>query len=147
MSHFNLRVYGLLFNLRDEVLVSIELRKGLHMIKFPGGGLEWGEGLSETLRREWKEELNLAIQVDDLFYVNDFFQPSQFNPKDQLFSFYYRLSCAEWLEIPTVGKDFDMLEEGERVTWVKLKDLDQIKFTFPIDRLVAKRIVDTVKNQ
>ena len=41
---FNIRVYGLLINDRNEILVSDEFRMGVFMTKFPGGGLKFGEG-------------------------------------------------------------------------------------------------------
>jgi hypothetical protein len=45
-AKFNIRVYGLLINKQQEVLVTDEYRIGMYMTKFPGGGLEYGEGLS-----------------------------------------------------------------------------------------------------
>ena len=59
------------------------------MLKFPGGGHEFGEGLKETLIREFKEELSLEVEVGDLFYVNDFAQISAFHENHQLISFYF----------------------------------------------------------
>ena len=45
MKRFNIRVYGILINDRNELLVSDELIKGLQFTKFPGGGLEWVKAL------------------------------------------------------------------------------------------------------
>ena len=50
MKRFNIRVYGILINDRNELLVSDELIKGLQFTKFPGGGLEWGEGTMDCLK-------------------------------------------------------------------------------------------------
>ena len=38
MSYFNVRVYGLLINDDNEVLLSDEREFGMDFIKFPGGG-------------------------------------------------------------------------------------------------------------
>ena len=67
---FNVRVYGILE--KDNcVLVSDEDRFGKQFTKFPGGGLEWGEGVEDCLIREFKEELSVDIQVNSLFYLTD----------------------------------------------------------------------------
>ena len=49
MNHISIRVYGLLINEHRQVLVSDEYIRGQHYTKFPGGGLEFGEGLREGL--------------------------------------------------------------------------------------------------
>ena len=54
MKSFNIRVYGILLNDRNEVLVSDECRNGYSFTKFPGGGLEFGEGLVDGLKREFE---------------------------------------------------------------------------------------------
>ncbi|HEY0897744.1 MAG TPA: NUDIX hydrolase, partial [Sphingobacteriaceae bacterium] len=48
---FNVRVYGLLINHRQEILISDEEEYGVRFTKFPGGGLEYGEGLLDGLKR------------------------------------------------------------------------------------------------
>ena len=67
--------------------------------KFPGGGLEPGEGLAACLQREWKEEMNVDIEVEQLFYVNEFYQPSAFNPAQQIISFYFMVNLKTEISI------------------------------------------------
>ncbi|MBK9515443.1 MAG: NUDIX domain-containing protein [Flavobacteriales bacterium] len=55
---FTIRVYGLLLH-AGHVLVSDELIKGRRITKFPGGGLEYGEGLKDCLIREIREEIGI----------------------------------------------------------------------------------------
>ena len=59
MNLFNVRVYGILKDSNNHVLVSDELIRGEYFTKFPGGGLEFGEGTRDCLKREFKEETNL----------------------------------------------------------------------------------------
>ena len=44
MYPFNVRVYGLLINDQNQILISDEQEYGMQFSKFPGGGLEYGEG-------------------------------------------------------------------------------------------------------
>ena len=71
---FNVRVYGILLNDNNQVLVSDEYIRGNFYTKFPGGGLEYGEGTRDCLKREFKEEMDLDISVDDHIYTTDFFR-------------------------------------------------------------------------
>jgi hypothetical protein len=48
---FTIRVYGLLIH-NGFMLVSDELIRGHRITKFPGGGLEFGEGTKDCLIRE-----------------------------------------------------------------------------------------------
>ena len=80
MPPFNIRVYGILLNEKKQVLVSDEYIRGGYYTKFPGGGLEFGEGTRACLEREFMEEMNLKVEVGDHIYTTDYFQLSAFNP-------------------------------------------------------------------
>ncbi|OFZ07826.1 MAG: hypothetical protein A3D92_03335 [Bacteroidetes bacterium RIFCSPHIGHO2_02_FULL_44_7] len=136
-KRFNIRVYALISNGAGEILVSDEMRHGRAFTKFPGGGLEWGEGLKTALERELMEELGLACQVGRLFYVNDFFQASAFRAEDQLLSFYYEASTIDPSGIPATQHAYPLLEEGEKFRWLEVKTIRPEMFTFPIDQVVA----------
>ncbi|MBL7727959.1 MAG: NUDIX domain-containing protein, partial [Dinghuibacter sp.] len=85
----NLRVYGILITEQKQVLVSDELIRGEQYTKFPGGGLEPGEGTRDCLKREFLEEMNLQVEVGSHIYTTDFFQPSAFHNNHQIISIYY----------------------------------------------------------
>lgn len=138
-KRYNLRVYGLILNEKDEVLISDERRNGVSFTKFPGGGLEWGEGLKECIKREFQEELSIEVEVGELFYVTDFFQQSAFRETDQLISFYYFCNLTDGV-IATEHHPIPMNEEGEQFRWVKRIELSEELFTFPIDKIVGNRL-------
>jgi len=140
MNRFNLRVYGILINDRDEVLLSSENRFGRSFVKFPGGGLEFGEGLKDGLQREFQEECGVDVEVNDLFYVNEFLQVSAFNKNDQLISFYYKVELENWQNLITVNLNYRHTEEGEKLMWRSINDLSPSDLTFPIDKIVADKI-------
>ena len=134
---FNIRVYGILKHTNGNYLLTDECRGGVNMTKFVGGGLEFNEGLEDALKREFIEEMNLKIEVKHLVYINDFFQASKFNPKDQLLSVYYSVETNDWdrveacIENPTKVQSF---------RWVDLKSMTVDEITFPIDKIVFNKI-------
>ena len=141
VNNFNLRVYGLLIY-NNAVLITDEQRGGVSMTKFPGGGLEKGEGLADGLIREFDEELSIAIHISEFYYVNDFFQISLFNANDQLLSFYYKVDTTQISEIP-IASEKRKIKDGEQVfRWVALAELSPDQFTFPIDKIVCKMLVE-----
>ncbi|HLW29336.1 MAG TPA: NUDIX hydrolase [Brumimicrobium sp.] len=138
---FNIRVYGVLINENDEVLLSDERRFGREFTKFPGGGLELGEGIKDCLIREFKEELNLEIEVNELIYLTDFYQASAFNKEDQIISIYYRVSAKNTSLIKTSTLPFDFVGDSiESHRWKKRSELSANDVTFPIDKLVVNLI-------
>lgn len=146
LKRFNVRVYGILFNELNQVLLADEVFKnGKRSTKFPGGGLELGEGLRDGLRREFAEETGLPVEVKEHFYTTDFFQPSYFDNESQIISIYFLCSCERWREIKTTKKKFDFTEEPgvEKFSfrWVSVYKLEKEKdIILPIDKVVVKKL-------
>ncbi len=141
--YFNVRVYGLLINDQNEVLISDEQEYGMRFTKFPGGGLELGEGLADGLKREFLEECNCEVDIVKHFYTTDFFVKSAFNDS-QVISVYYLVKNTSPLNLifKTVVFDFD--GEGDFLQsfrWVKLGNLGAEEFLFPTDQHVAKLLI------
>lgn len=138
MQRFNIRVYGICFNERNDVLLSNESYRNLNFTKFPGGGLEFGEGMIDCLKREFREEFNLEIEVGELFYLTDFFQVSAFSENDQVISVYYFIKA----DIVPLNQLVNNQTGEEELHWVKLSELKEELFTFPIDKIVARKLLD-----
>lgn len=134
MGKFNLRVYGLCIDeLNKKILVSEEMIGENLIVKFPGGGLEFGEGITDCLKREWMEELNVAINIKHHFYTTEFFQKSAWDGS-QVISIYYLVSLKDQINFP--------FSNGRETNYyVDIKQLDQI-VKLPIDLVVAKRIAN-----
>lgn len=139
VNRFNLRVYGIIRNTIGEVLISDECRNGHSFTKFPGGGLEFGEGLVDCLKRELMEELSIDSVIGDQIYVNDFYQQSAFRASDQLVSFYFEVK--EYLgEIEVSDHAVPVTSEGEKFRWVNIEELNAEMMTFPIDKVVVEML-------
>lgn len=148
MSAFTIRVYGILKDEQQNIIVSDENIRGNLFTKFPGGGLEFGEGTRDCLVREFKEEMNLTVQIKDHFYTTDFFQRSAFNPAHQIISIYYTVEALEPILVPHPKKPFQFseaeqaifeqkqqIETFRRIPWDQFSAQD---LSLPIDKIVAQ---------
>ena len=143
MYKFNVRVYGILINENGELLVSDEFDFNFPHTKFPGGGLELGEGTRECLTREFMEECNLKIEVLEHIYTTDFYQKSAFNDS-QIISIYYKVNSLEEFKFPISNKVFDFKDNSngqQSFRWISLKDFNADCMTLPIDKVVADIII------
>jgi len=151
---FNIRVYGILLNDQKQLLVSDEYIRGGYYTKFPGGGLEYGEGTRDCLKREFKEEMDLEVEIGDHIYTTDFFQISAFNPSHQIISIYYFAKALESIKCPlrTAPFEFDNIQmetynrSGETETF-RFIDWDKVtpeSVTLPIDKIVVNMLLNGV---
>ena len=142
-GNFVIRVYGIILN-GIKVLISDEFQLGIRMTKFPGGGLEFGEGTIDALQREFREECNeQEIYNIRHFYTTDFFQKALFYENKQLLSIYYLAELAEPIKFRISELPYDFQEDkngNQSFRWIEIKKLNEADFTFPIDKFVAAKL-------
>lgn len=146
MYPFNVRVYGLLINDENEVLISDEQEYGMRFTKFPGGGLEFGEGLIDGLKREFIEECNVEVEITGHFYTTDFFVKSAFN-ESQVMNVYYLVKNTTELNLTIKTLVFDFDGDGDILQsfrLVKVADLVPEDFLFPTDQHVVKLLKNSL---
>ena len=147
MQLFNIRVYGILLNEKKQVLVSDEYIRGEYFTKFPGGGLEIGEGTRDCLKREFLEEMNLAVEIKEHIYTTDFYQLSAFNHNHQIISIYYFVQALEPIQVPLRDKPFHF-DEAQLNIYKEKNEIETFRFidwesfsadavSLPIDKVVA----------
>ncbi|MBI1344189.1 MAG: NUDIX domain-containing protein [Terrimonas sp.] len=147
MHLFNIRVYGIIINEQKQVLVSDEYIRGGLYTKFPGGGLEFGEGTRDCLKRELMEELRIEAHIGEHLYTTDYFQMSAFNPDHQIVSIYYLATPLEPIRIPFKKEPFDF-DEKQMAIYEQTKETETFRLvdwhrfssaavTLPIDKIVA----------
>lgn len=143
----SIRVYGILINEQQQVLVSDEYIRGGYYTKFPGGGLEVGEGTRDCLKREFMEELGLEVAIGDHIYTTDFYQQSAFNPAYQILSIYYYAHALAPITVPLRTQPFDF-DEQQLAIYQTTQQIETFRFidravfgpdsvTLPIDKVVA----------
>jgi 8-oxo-dGTP diphosphatase len=141
ITKFNVRVYFLLTNDAGAILVADEIIKGNAYTKFPGGGLEFGEGTLACAMREAREELGQEIINLQHFYTTDFFLPSAFHPSHQVISIYYTAQLKESAKFRYSAQRFDFsqtINDEESFRWVMQSELDENEFSFAADKKVVQ---------
>ncbi len=141
ITKFAIRVYALIINEKNEVLLSDEFQMGRRMTKFPGGGLQFGEGTIACLKREAIEEFGLNLEIVSHFYTTDFFQKAFFFEDHQLISIYYLAKFTEPAKFTCSNKPFDFNEDIEgnmSFRWKPVSDISEADMTLPIDKKVAE---------
>ena len=148
---FNLRVYGILINEQNQLLVSDEYIRGMKITKFPGGGLEFGEGTRDCLKREFLEEMNLNVEVGKHLYTTGYFQLSSFNSSHQIISIYYFVNALEKITAPLRTKPFDfddeqlkIYEQQKEIETFRFIDLDKLNVddvSLPIDKKIIQLLL------
>jgi ADP-ribose pyrophosphatase YjhB (NUDIX family) len=132
---FNVRVYGILI-CEGHILLSDETIKGFSFTKLPGGGLEFGEGTADCLKREFKEETGFDVRVTKHFYTTDFFQVSAFNDRHQVISVYYEVEVDGLKKLRPIIP----LENDQIFRWQSLTKISESDFTFPIDKKLVPHL-------
>lgn len=134
---------------KTSILLSDEIVGGEYYTKFPGGGLEYGEGILDCLHREAIEELGQDVEVLEQFYTSEIFQVSLFKPEDQIVCVYYKcclLADDLGRRLPRfriAGKKYDFLEIREReesFRWQSIEALKEEDLSLPLDQQVVARL-------
>jgi len=132
IDKINIRVYACAVK-DKKVLALFEEYAGEPLMKFPGGGLEFGEGTIECLHREFDEELNVKIEVVEHFYTQENFLVSRFRENEQLLTIYYLVNI-------TNEEDFLILDPCiEKTEWIDINRPDN-PFVLPIDKIVFDKL-------
>lgn len=149
---FNIRVYILLLDeSRESLLLSDEIVNGRYYTKFPGGGLEYGEGILDCLHREALEEFGQDVEVLRQFYISEKFARSHFAPDNQLLCVYYECRLPRDQDgrsqpsFRVAERPYDFVEHREREESFRWRRLDEIKseeLSFLLDQEVLARLLE-----
>lgn len=130
---FNVRVYALLVH-DNKVMIIHEPFQNQLIYKLPGGGLEFGEGTRECLVREFKEELNLDVEIGEHFYTQDFFIQNAFDSTEQILMIYYLATTTD----DALHKMKVLDEDIEEILWLSMDQLHAEQMTLATDKIVIE---------
>ncbi|MFY0591231.1 NUDIX domain-containing protein [Roseivirga sp.] len=86
----------------------------------PGGGMEYGESAEEALKREYKEETGLSIEVDRFLFVHEYLAP----PLHGIELFFLVRSNNDTI---IIGEDPEMDKNNQIITSVGFHDLKALQ--------------------
>lgn len=129
---FSYRVGGLLIHHGKVLMQKPTDEDGYALI---GGHVAFGETTTETLAREYKEEIGADINVERLFMVNESFFPWGNRPCQQI-NLYYLVSLKDENQIPLDGTFKALDELGNEcikldMCWIPLEDVADKKIYPP----------------
>ena len=128
----NVRVYAAILK-DDKVMVLHEEYVGQQLLKFPGGGLELGEGVLDCVRRELEEELNIKVKDVKHLYTQEDFLVSKFRDDEQLLSIYYSAVMEDENDLLIMDPCI------EKIEWISL-DTEENPFPLPIDKIAFEEL-------
>lgn len=128
IDKINVRVYAAILK-EGKILALYEEYVGENLIKFPGGGLEFGESVLECVERELEEELNIKVKNIEHLYTQEDFLVSKFRNNEQLLTIYYVAEMIDENELLIMDPCI------EKIEWVSL-DAEENPFLLPIDKIV-----------
>lgn len=96
--------------------------RGMPRFAFPGGGVECGERIPDGLRREVREEVDMAVTVGELLHVREnFFYCDPVHAAWHAIVFYYQCATDPPDTQPIVG-------DIEEFRWIPISEIREADF-------------------
>lgn len=132
IDRINIRIYVAVLK-EKKVLTLFEEYAGVPLLKFPGGGLEYGESVIDCLHRELDEELNLKIKNVKHLYTQEDFVVSRFRENEQLLTIYYTAEMVEENELLIMDPCI------EKIEWLPIDTVEN-PFPLPVDKIAFEKL-------
>ena len=120
-----------IFNEKGELLLVKSYKWGNHWV-VPGGRVEVGEKIEETVRREIKEEVNLRISRIKLIQILEEIFPKEFFKKVHFVFFNYICRADKPEKLKLDGREL------QEFCWVKPKEALSLNLNSPTRKTLLK---------
>ncbi|TDT68647.1 ADP-ribose pyrophosphatase YjhB (NUDIX family) [Hypnocyclicus thermotrophus] len=126
------RVAGIL--VKEGKLLLIQHKKnGKEYWLLPGGGVDFGETMQKALKREFIEETNLNIRVNDLLFISEAIDP---NGEKHIINFFFEVEYSSGIL---------KLSKEKRLVDLKYIDINKIDNIVMYPN-IKKELIDYFKN-
>ena len=116
-----IRVAGILIE-NDKILLIQHYKNNKKYWLIPGGGNDWGETAKEALIREYKEETNMDIEVDEFLFFSETIYP---NKERHILNLFFRIHRNEKNDSIIKLGDEAVLTDLKFVTKEELETLNE----------------------
>jgi 8-oxo-dGTP diphosphatase len=93
----------------------------------PGGGMQFGESVAETLKREFQEETGLTVEAGEMLFVNEFIQPPL-----HAVELFFQIKTFTGTVITGLDPEFSV--QNQIIREVRFMSMEEIK-QLPIDHV------------
>ncbi|WP_028855780.1 NUDIX domain-containing protein [Psychrilyobacter atlanticus] len=117
MKSIRIRVCGILEK-DDELLLVKHIKNNNEYYLLPGGGVDHGEDFKTALKREFMEECNLDVEVEDMVFISEGIAP---NGGRHIVNVYFKVSY--------IGGDLQVGLDGSNligVEYIKKSELENV---------------------
>ncbi len=138
-ERFHVGVYGIFINQGKILLIKKSRGAYKGMFDLPGGGVEFGEKVEETLKREFIEETGIILGNYSFFGNNEYFC-DYFNESGELrklhhLGLYYKVSAS----FETIKSEADG-QDSLGAEFIDINELDKIEIA-PIAKIMIDKII------
>lgn len=124
-NKLRVRVCGVLIRNDEILLAQIHSPITDKLIWMPpGGGLAFGESMKDCLRREFKEETNLSVEVQELVHVNELLR-KPYHAVECFFEVKKTSGSEKLGKDPELSWDRQLLHD---LQWMSIAKLPEINF-------------------
>lgn len=125
---------------RNESILMVEIQSVSENTTFwmpPGGGVNFGESLTDAVKREVLEETGLNVEVKQMLYVSEYLKSSW-----HAVEFYF--FCTESGGRAKLGSDPELHVDHQilkNVAWIKEQDLGRLPIFPPFIRRDFNKLI------
>lgn len=124
-NRVRLRACGLL--VKEETLLLVKIHSPVidqQVWMPPGGEVRFGESMADSLKREFREEVNTEVSVGQLCHINELVE-EPFHAVECYFEVHHHSGSPSLGYDPELGKGDQLIED---VQWIPITELGDLPF-------------------